>query len=376
MLDLNDEQRMIVSSLRNIVQEEFEKTASDWNGEMPWENLQILADHGFYGINFDEEYGGAGMTEFEAILATEIIGRECPLTAWHYGDQHLISPRAIQEFGSEAVKERYLPSIMEAEDRIAVGMSEPEAGSDLKAMTTTVEERDGELVLNGEKIWMSSAPECVATIIWAMFPEGMGTLILNLDADGVEFVSDFTNMAGEVQSQIRMNDVIIPEENVLTRGEGFKLQMKALNWERLAGTTIANATALCALDKALDYSQDRKQFGQPIGDFQGIEFKLADMVTELQASRQLLFQTGKNAVDQGRVPDPMETLMASLYAAQTAGTVVDEALQIHGANGYMQGHDLEYLYRFARGFRIGGGTDEILKNEIAKFLKEEGAPRL
>jgi alkylation response protein AidB-like acyl-CoA dehydrogenase len=265
---------------------------------------------------------------------------------------------------------------MEAEDRIAVGMSEPEAGSDLKAMTTTVEERDGELVLNGEKIWMSSAPECVATIIWAMFPEGMGTLILNLDADGVEFVSDFTNMAGEVQSQIRMNDVIIPEENVLTRGEGFKLQMKALNWERLAGTTIANATALCALDKALDYSQDRKQFGQPIGDFQGIEFKLADMVTELQASRQLLFQTGKNAVDQGRVPDPMETLMASLYAAQTAGTVVDEALQIHGANGYMQGHDLEYLYRFARGFRIGGGTDEILKNEIAKFLKEEGAPRL
>ncbi|MUV85562.1 acyl-CoA dehydrogenase [Natronomonas sp. CBA1123] len=376
MLDLNDEQRMIVSSLRNIVQEEFEKTASDWNGEMPWENLQILADHGFYGINFDEEYGGAGMTEFEAILATEIIGRECPLTAWHYGDQHLISPRAIQEFGSEAVKERYLPSIMEAEDRIAVGMSEPEAGSDLKAMTTAVEERDGELVLNGEKIWMSSAPECVATIIWAMFPEGMGTLILNLDADGVEFVSDFTNMAGEVQSQIRMNDVIIPEENVLTRGEGFKLQMKALNWERLAGTTIANATALCALDKALDYSQDRKQFGQPIGDFQGIEFKLADMVTELQASRQLLFQTGKNAVDQGRVPDPMETLMASLYAAQTAGTVVDEALQIHGANGYMQGHDLEYLYRFARGFRIGGGTDEILKNEIAKFLKEEGAPRL
>ncbi len=376
MLDLNNEQQMIVSSLRDVVENEFEKTASDWNGEMPWENLQILSEHGYYGVNFEEEYGGAGMTEFEAILATEVIGRKCPLTAWHYGDQHLISPRALEEFGSDTVKDRYLQPILNAEERIAVGMSEPGAGSDLRAMETAIEERDGKLVLNGEKIWMSSAPECSAVIIWAMFPEGMGTVVMDLDADGVETVNDFTNMAGEIQSQILMKDVVIPEENVLVRGDDFKKQMKALNWERLAGTTIANATGLCALDKALDYSQDRKQFDQPIGDFQGIEFKLADMVTDLQASRQLLFQTAQNAVNQGRVPDPMETLMASLTAAQTTGRVVDEALQIHGANGYMQGHDLEYLYRFARGFRIGGGTDEIHKKEIAKFLKKNGAPRL
>ncbi|WP_276258951.1 acyl-CoA dehydrogenase family protein [Haloglomus litoreum] len=378
MLDLNDEQRMIVSSLRDICEDKFEKTAADWNGEMPWENLRILADQGFYGINLAEEYGGGGMTEFEAILATEVIGRVCPLTAWQYGDQHLISPRAIEHFGSEAAKERYLPPIVRAEERIGVGMSEPQAGSDLKAMETTFEDRDdGDILVNGEKIWMSSAPECVATIVWGMFPEGMGTVIMDLDSEGVEFIGDFTNMAGEVQSQVAMDDVVVPEENVLVRGEDmFKRQMEALNWERLAGATIANATALCALDQAIQYAKDREQFGQPIGEFQGVGFKLAEMVTELQASRQLLFQTAKNAVEQGRVPDPMETLMASLYAAQTAGKVVDEAVQIHGANGYMQGHDIEYLYRFARGFRIGGGTDEIHKREISKFVQREGAPRL
>jgi len=377
MLDLTDEQEMIVSSIREIAEAEFEKTASDWNGEVPWENLRTLQEHGFYGINFDEAYGGAGMSEFESMLATEVIGRVCPLTAWHYGDQHLISPRAVENFGTDAAKERYLPSVVEAEERIAIGMSEPGAGSDLQSMTTTVEDRDSGLVIDGEKIWMSSAPESRATVVWAMFPEGMGTVIMDLDDEGVEFTNNFTNMFGETQSQILIDEVKIPEENVLVRGEdAFKRQLEALNWERLMGAAAATATALCALDKALEYAGDRQQFGQPIGEFQAVEHKLADMVTELQAARQLTFGAAQNAVAQGSVPDPMETMMATLYAGRMAGRVVDEALQIHGANGFQQGHDLEWLYRFSRGFRIAGGTDEILRNQVASFLKREGAPRI
>jgi alkylation response protein AidB-like acyl-CoA dehydrogenase len=377
MLDLTDEQQMIVDTLQDISENRFEKTCSDWVGEVPWENLRILEEQGFYGINFDEKYGGAGMTEIEAMLATETIGRVCPLTGWHFGDQHFLSPRAIQDFGTDEAKEQYLPPVIDAEERIAIGMSEPGAGSDLKSMDTKVEERNGKLILNGEKIWMSAAPDSFATVVWTRFPDGMGTVIMDLDADGVEFTNNFTNMAEDTQSQVLMKDVEIPEENVLTRGEdAFRRQLDALNWERLGGAVMANAAALCALDKALEYSQDRKQFGQSIGDFQSIEHKLADMVTELQAARQLTFRAAINAVEQERIPDPMETMTATLYSCQTADRIVDEALQIHGANGYQQGHDLEYLYRFVRGLRIAGGTDEIQKNTIADLLKKEGVPRL
>jgi alkylation response protein AidB-like acyl-CoA dehydrogenase len=205
----------------------------------------------------------------------------------------------------------------------------------------------------------------------------MGTVVVDMDADGVRFTSDFTNMAEEIQSQIHLNDVVVPEEHVLTRGgDAFQEQLKALNWERLGSAALYNATALCALDAALAYADDRVQFDQPIGDFQGIEWKLADMVTRLQASRHLTFQAGRIAVEDGRVPNPMATTMAKLFASEVSNFVVDEALQIHGANGYQQGHDLEYLYRLARGFPIAGGTDEIQKNSIATFLEREGVPRL
>jgi alkylation response protein AidB-like acyl-CoA dehydrogenase len=184
-------------------------------------------------------------------------------------------------------------------------------------------------------------------------------------------------MAEDTQSQVLMKDVVIPEENVLTRGgDAFKRQLNALNWERLGGAVMATSSALCAFDKALEYAQDREQFDQPIADFQGIEWKLADMATELQAARHLTFRAAINAVKRGQIPDPMETMMVKLYAAQVADRVVDEALQIHGANGYQQGHDLEYLRRLVRGFRIAGGTDEIQKNAIAKFVKRQGLPHL
>lgn len=197
----------------------------------------------------------------------------------------------------------------------------------------------------------------------------MGAVLIDFDADGVEIQNHYTNMAGHSQTHFTM-DVVVPEENVLTRGEStFGRQLKALNWERLGTAIMPNVIAWCALDAAIEYAQQREQFGQPIGDFQGIEWKLADMATDLQAARALTYHAAVRAAARDRVPDPLSTAMAKLFAARTAERIVSGALQIHGANGYQQGHPLEYLYRFVRAYRIAGGTDEMQQNVVARAPK-------
>lgn len=379
MVDLTDEQRLILNSVRELAKNEFADRAFSYEeGEPPRENIELLADRGYLGINFDPEYGGGGMTEYEATLMAEVVGRVCPDTATYLAEQQLVAPRAVSMFGTEEAKERYLPEVTSGESGFAIAMSEPGAGSNVKEMNTTVEEEDGRLVLNGEKIWVSGATYYDYAVVWVKFPdEGFGSVIIEFDWDGVEVQENYTNMAGDKQTHFYMENVTVPEENVLTRGrEGFKQQLQALNWERIGTATITNSIALCAADKAIEYVQDREQFGQPIGDFQGVEWKLADMAKQVQASRTLAHAAAEDAISEGRIADPLQTSIAKLYSAEIAERVVSESLQLHGANGYQQGHPLEYLHRYVRGFRIAGGTDEIMKNTIGKMLKKNGLPTL
>jgi alkylation response protein AidB-like acyl-CoA dehydrogenase len=375
MLALNEERRMLVESVRDIAESEFAERAGTWQGAKPWENLELLAERGFLGISLPEAHGGGGMSEFDAILLQETVGRVCPDTAYALPDMG--ASRAIAMFGSEAVKERYLPPVCAGEDHVAIAISEPEAGSDVPSMETRVEEVDGELVLNGEKIWVSGVDEASAAVVWAKFPEGLGTLVLDLDAAGVEIGQHFTNMFGHTQTQFFMNDVDGPEESGLTRGpDAVKEQLKALNWERLGNAALSNATAMCVFDMALDYAGQREQFGQPIGDFQGIEWKLADMAKQIQTSRNQTYAAAGAAEQAGGVPDRLSTHIANLWSGEILEEVASEALQIHGANGYQRGHPIEYFYRFARSRRIAAGTDEIQKNTIARVLKADGLPSL
>jgi len=377
MLSLTDEQRMVLETLQDLAQSEFTDAAFTWQGETPWENVELLADRGFLGINIAEAYGGGGMDELAAMLTIEAVGEVCPDTAQYLYEQQMVAPRAVEMFGSEAVKERYLPEVTAGETCIAIAISEPEAGSDVASMDTEVTETDGGMTLNGEKIWVSSVQDASAAIVWTKFPEGLGTVLLPLDDPGVEVAQHFTNMAGYTQTQFYMEDVAVPEAHVLTRGpDGFKNQLKALNWERLGSATLANAMGRCALSKALDYAEDREQFGQAIGEFQGIQWKFADMMKQLEASRALTYRAATTAVERGRIPTRMETSIAKLYSAEMVESVVSEALQVHGSNGYQQGHPLEYLYRMQRGRRIAAGTDEVQKNQIADVLRDGGLPPL
>lgn len=376
MVSLSPEQEMLVSSLEDLAQREFSEKAFDWD-EPPWENAQLLAKQGFLGINIDEQYGGGGMSEFDAILTIEAVGQVCPDTAEFLYNQQMVAPRAIEMFGSDAAKERYLPPVTAGEEAIAIAISEPEAGSDVGSMRTHIEEEGSSLVLNGEKIWVSHVEQSSSAVVWTKFPEGLGSVIIEFDWDGVEVDQHYTNMAGQHQTHFRMNDVEVPEENILTRGKsGFKQQLQALNWERLGSATVANAWARCALDHALDYAQTREQFGKQIGDFQGIEWMLAEMVTELEASRAIVHRAAVRAQDTAKAPNRLDASLAKLYSGKMVEEVTSNALQLHGANGYQQGHPLEYLYRLARGRRLAAGTDEMQKNQIASVLKQDGLPDL
>ena len=377
MRTLSGEQEMLISSLSDLASAEFTDDAFTWNGELPRPNIELLADRGYLGINIDEKYGGGGMGEFEAMLTIETVGQVCPDTAEFLYNQQMVAPRAIEMFGTNAAKERYLPPVTAGEESIVIAISEPESGSDVGSMRTTVEEQDHGFILNGEKIWVSGAEFADAAVVWAQFSEGLGSVIIEFDWDGVTVDQHYTNMAGHSQTHFRMEDVVVPAENVVTRGkEGFKQQLKALNWERLGSATVANAWGRCALEKALDYATQREQFGQPINEFQGLEWKLADIAKRLEAARALTYRAARNAHEQGRVPDRLDASLAKLYASETVEYVTSESLQIFGANGYQQGHPLEYLYRLARGRRLAAGTDEIQKNQIADELKRNGIPDL
>jgi len=374
MYSLSSEQQDLIETIQDV-SPALAENAFRWGDEFPWDSIETLADVGLLGLNISSEYGGGGLTEFEAVLATEAVCEVCPDTAELLMNCSLVSPRAIEMFGSDAAKEQYLPPVMDGEDFIAIAMSEPEAGSDLQSMRTTVTDEDGTLVLNGEKMWVGRVETASAAVVWTKFPEGLGTVILDLDSPGVEVEQDYINMAGNTQTHFRIDGVEIPPENVLTRGsEASKQQLKSLNWERVGAAAFLNGLAQNALRRAYEFSEQREQFGQPIGEFQGIQWKFAEAVTTLQSSRALAHRAAKEALGENRYPDPLLANMAKIKAATVANEVVDEALQIHGARGYMQGHPLEYLYRFVRGYRIAGGTDEIQLNTISSLIKERGLP--
>ncbi|WP_075936066.1 acyl-CoA dehydrogenase family protein [Halosegnis longus] len=359
------------------VASEFEDEAYTWEGDIPWENLQLLADEGVYCPSIDEAYGGQGMSDLASVVLTEAVSRACPDTGWFVYTQSMVGPRAIDLFGSESVKERYLPGVTAGEDHISIAISEPDAGSDVGNMTTTVEEEDGRLVCNGEKMWVGGVPFSDVAVTWVRFPEGLGSVVLPLDDPGIEVVEEYRNMAGYSQTHFSIDDVEIPADHVLTRGEdGFKQQLVSLNWERLGSSTLAIGWAAAALEQALAYADGREQFDQSLDDFQGIEWKLAEMYRQLETAAGVVYNTAASADGHESAPSRLKTSVAKLHASQIAEEVISEAVQVVGARAYQQGHPLEYLYRLARGRRIAAGTDEMQLNTIARALKEDGVPKV
>ncbi|MEF8789181.1 MAG: acyl-CoA dehydrogenase family protein [Haloarculaceae archaeon] len=370
---LTDEQRMIVGLAEELAEDEMAEEAFEWEGRTPWPNLERLADRGLLGLAIPEAYGGGGMGPFEELLVIEAIGRVCPDTAWLLVLDS-IAPVALARFGTDAAKSRYLPPVCAGETTMAIAISEPEAGSDVTAMNTWVEREGGEYYLTGEKTWVSAVPDSEAAVVWARFPDGdIGSVVIEFEADGVDVLTEYENMAGRIQTHFLMDEVHVPEEALLvTDRDDWTAQLRQLNWERVIIAMWTLAVGRCAIERALEYARTREQFGRAIGEFQGMRWKFADMVTRYEAGRSLVYRTASEAREAGEPPDRLASSVTRLFASENTERVVSEALQVFGANGYQRGHPLEYLYRFVRSRRIGHGTDEILKNGIADVLFDRG----
>ncbi|MFB6156977.1 MAG: acyl-CoA dehydrogenase family protein [Haloferacaceae archaeon] len=371
---LSEEQRLLVDTARRIAENELADDAFTWEGEYPMDNAAVLADAGLLGIAISEAYGGGGMTPVEALLVQEEVGRVCPDTAHLITHTAMGAPRAIDILGSDALREKYLPGICAGEYVMAIAISETEAGSAASEMRTSAEVEDGDVVLNGSKMWVSHPTEAAAYLVYARFPEGIGAVVVDADAPGLELAETYTNMYGGTQGELLFDDCRVDEEQVLIRGEdAFKTLLRTFNVERCHNAMMCVSMARNAFEKALDYAQEREQFGQPIGEYQAVGHKLADMATNVEAARLLVLNAAAaDRHDGDGLPSRLRTSAAKVFANEMAEDVVSDALQIHGANGYMKGHPVEYLYRKVRGRKLAGGTVEIHRNGIVDALFKHG----
>lgn len=366
---------MLKETARRVAEEELAADAFTYDGDYPMENAPVLADPGLLGISLPEAYGGGGMTPVEALLVQEEIGRVCPDTAHLVSHTSMGAPRAIAHLGTEALKEAYLPGVCAGDYVLAIAISEAGAGSAASEMrTTAVDDGDG-VVVDGTKLWVSHPDAAAAFLVYVRFEEGIGAVVVDADNPGLEVTETYTNMYGGEQAELVFDDCRVDEDRVLIRGaDAFKTLLQTFNVERCHNAMMSVSLARNAFERALAYAQEREQFGEPIGEFQAVSHKLADMAINIEAARLLVFQAAQSAIAEGSdgLPARLQTSVAKVFANEMAETVASDAVQIHGANGYMRGHPVEYIYRKVRGRKIAGGTVEIHRNGIADALFKHG----
>lgn len=370
---LDETQRLLTLTARELAETELAADAFTWEDEFPWKNVELLADAGLLGIALDEEWGGGGLSPLEVLLVQEEIGRVCPDSAHVVSRSSMGAPRAVDELGTNHLRQRYLPKVCSGESIMSIAISEAEAGSDATSISTTATDDGDHLVIDGRKLWVTKSDVADSFLVYVDFPEGIGAVMIEDDDPGFSRGGEYTNMAGGVQGELIFEDCQIPKDRTLVRGEdAFVSLLKTFNVERCHNAMMCVTVARNAFEKALAYAQDREQFGQAIGDFQAIQHKVADMAMRIETARLAVLHAAATVDDDNGLASRAQTSIAKVYANEVGEAVLTEALQIFGANGYMQGHPIEYMYRLVRGWKIAGGTVEVHRNGIARTLYKKG----
>jgi alkylation response protein AidB-like acyl-CoA dehydrogenase len=374
--NLTEDQRMIRDMVHDFAQSEIAPVATDIDrkGTFPVDILKQMSDLGLMGLPIAEEYGGAGGDYTSYCLALEEISRACGSTGLTYEAHISLGCMPIYLFGTEEQKQEYLPQLCSGETMGSFGLTEPEAGSDAGGTKTTAILENGEWVINGSKCFITNAAYSKFVTITAVTDKDRGTrgisaIVVPTETPGFLVRAGYEKMGlhGSNTNELFFDDVRVPEKNLVgVRGEGFKQFLKVLDGGRIAIGAMGVGIAQACLDASLKYANERVQFGQTIGRFQAIQFKLADMAMNIELAR-LMYLKAAWLKDNGR-PYAQEANYAKLFGSEISTKAALEAIQIHGGYGYINEFPVERYLRDAKLLEIGEGTSEVIRMVIARGL--------
>ncbi|MBI2319798.1 MAG: acyl-CoA/acyl-ACP dehydrogenase [Betaproteobacteria bacterium] len=371
---LSGEQREFVDVVRKVCQKEFAPRAIKYlDGTWPAENMRRLAEIGVLGMAVPAAYGGSGLGILDTVLVLEEIGKVCYVTAMAVLGEVGVQCRIISTYAPESIKQKILPRVATGEAILAICMTEPDAGTDVPNYTTNTAVKGGRIVVNGRKTLISRADLAEMFVVFTRVDSvpgaaGIGCVLVPGGVKGLVAEAKYHTMGGEYLCEVQFNDVELPLENLVIRDHGLKRLMSAFNTQRCLNPAICLGLAEGALEASLQYLRDRSAFGHPIGDFQGLRWKAADMYIQIEAARGLLYRA---AVSGAQFPDPTLAAMAKIYCNEMSIRVTSEAIQIHGGYGYTDEYAVSRFFRGARYGSLGGGTTETLRNLVGKKLVEE-----
>ena len=373
---LTAEQEMIRDVARVFAQNEIEPLAEeiDRNTRHPVETVKKMADMGIMGMTVPVEYGGAGADTISYAMTIEEIARVCASTAIIVSVNNSLACFPILKYGTEEQKKKFLIPLAKGEKLGAFGLTEPNAGTDAAGQTTVAVKDGDEYIINGQKCFITNGGLADTMIVFALTDPSKGTrgisaFIVDKETPGFSTgtIEDKLGIRGSQQAELVFTDMRIPQENLLGQeGRGFGIAMTTLDGGRIGVSAQALGIAQGALDKAAQYAKEREQFGKPIGKFQAIQWKLADMETQINAARMLVYKAAYAKDTQKRYS--VEAAMAKLFASETAMKVTTEAIQIHGGYGYTKDYPVERYFRDAKITEIYEGTSEVQRMVISGNL--------
>jgi|TARA_B110000238_G_scaffold3818_1_gene3830 alkylation response protein AidB-like acyl-CoA dehydrogenase len=371
--NLSEEQIIFKDSVRNLAERHLKENnlerAHDPN--FPKDIARLFAKNGLMGIPIPEKDGGQGGKLMDAVIAIEQVALVCPRSADVIQSGSFGPLRTFAEYASSFQKEKYLTKLLNGEIVIALGMTEPNAGSAVTDLTTkAIPDGDG-FRISGSKIFTSNSPDADIFLVYVRYGEGIngiGSVLMDRSMVGFSLgkPSKYTN--GEEWCALYFDNVYIPKENILLGPGGFKKQIAGFNAERIGNTARSLAVGEFAYNLAREHALTREQFGRPICEFQGIQWKFADMKIQIDAGRLLLYRAAINA-DKG-FPSSKETSIAKAFCNKAGFDICNEAMQVMGGMGYSQESLVEYCFRKSRGWQIAGGSTEMMKNRIAEDVFE------
>ncbi len=344
--------------------------------DYPWDVARRMGETGLMGIAIPEADGGQGGSLMDAVIAVEQVALVCPRSADVMQAGNFGPIRAFAEYATEDQKARYLGQLLAGEWVIAIGMTEPEAGSALTDLATTATPDGDGFRIDGTKVFTTHSPYANLFLVYVRYGPGVagiGSVLIERDTEGLSFGRPSRYLSGEVWRQLYFENCYVGPENVLLPAGGFQRQMAGFNAERIGNSARSLAVGRLAFNIARDYAKTRIQFGRPLAEFQGLQWKFADMAMRIEAAQLLLYRAAVNA-DAG-LPSAHETALAKAYCNIVGFEAANESLQVMGGIGYSEETLVDYCMRRTRGWQIAGGSLEIMKTRIAEGIFERRFPQ-